>query len=230
MEGRYIMEIFKSRNSDDLQVIIADSNPLFRNGLINILKSYNPQTNFIELDNFEDTLNIMNLDNNNLLVLELSLANATGMSAIQKLRDKLNNPIFVIVFAGQDEFIFTQTALQYGVDGYLLKNECEETIASAISTVLNGEKYVSHAFSSRFLKPQNGIKESGLNNPVEILSNRELEVLWMTGEGKKPRVIASELNLSIRTVETYFGRIKQKLNLKNAAHLGEYSVKWIHGR
>ncbi len=104
------MNTFQLENNESLRVIIADRQPLIRTGLKNILLATNPHANFIELDNFQDTLNIMNLDNNNLLILTLTLANSTGMNAIQKLRGKLNNPIFVIVFAGQDEFVFTQTA------------------------------------------------------------------------------------------------------------------------
>jgi DNA-binding NarL/FixJ family response regulator len=114
-----------------------------------------------------------------------------------------------------------------------MKDAVSENIVEAIHTVLSGEIYVSNTISKKFLHKIAGDKAGTTKTLIENLSDREFEIFRLIGKGHKASQIAKNLHLSVKTVETYRGRLKEKLNLikekldlPNAAELLQYSIKW----
>ena len=131
-----------------------------------------------------------------------------------------------IVFSVHDESLYAERALLAGAKAYLMKDGVSENIIKAIRTVLSGEIYVSDIISKKFLHKIAGDKAGTAKTPIESLSDREFEIFRLIGEGLKASQIAKQLYLSTKTIETYRSRIKEKLNLPNAAELLQYSIKW----
>jgi DNA-binding NarL/FixJ family response regulator len=122
--------------------------------------------------------------------------------------------------------VYAERALLAGAKAYLMKDAVSENIVKAIRTVLSGEIYVSNTISKKFLHQIAGDKAGTTKTPIENLSDREFEIFRLIGEGYKASQIAKQLHLSTKTIETYRSRIKEKLDLLNAAELLQYSIKW----
>jgi DNA-binding NarL/FixJ family response regulator len=122
--------------------------------------------------------------------------------------------------------LYAERALLAGAKAYLMKDAVSENIVTAIRTVLSGEIYVSNTVSKKFLHKIARDKAGTTKTPIENLSDREFEIFRLLGEGYKASQIANQLYLSTKTIETYRLRIKEKLNLPNAAELLRYSIKW----
>jgi DNA-binding NarL/FixJ family response regulator len=133
----------------------------------------------------------------------------------------------VLVVSMHEESLYAERALRSGAMGYVMKNEPAKTVTSAIHGVLRGEMYLSKKMSSsvisRFMR---GETEKPMS-PVEILSDRELEVFRMLGQGKGTRQIAHDLELSIPTIQSFRNRIKEKLHLKTAPELVLRAIHWV---
>jgi len=127
-----------------------------------------------------------------------------------------------------DESLHAERAIQSGARGYLMKHEAPEQVLEAIRRVLAGEIYLSQRMSARVLNrlaPGNSQEDA---SPISALSDRELQIFTMIGQGNSTREIADSLAVSVKTIETHRERIKDKLNLKNATELLRYAMRYTH--
>jgi DNA-binding NarL/FixJ family response regulator len=188
-------------NEKKTQVLIVDDHPVIRDGLVAII-------------NHEQDLNT-----------DISLKSSDGIELTKNI--KAGHPALpVIILSVHDESLYAERALLAGAKAYLMKDKVSENIIKAIRTVLSGEIYVSDAISKKFLHKIAGNKAGTAKTPIESLSDREFEIFRLIGEGLKASQMAKQLHLSIKTIETYRSRIKEKLNLPNASQLLQYSIKW----
>ena len=137
----------------------------------------------------------------------------------------------VLVLSMHDEALYVERVLRAGAKGYLMKQEAPEKVVSAIRKILAGEVYVSERMNDMLLnKLVLGKQGSGKaqESSLENLSDRELEVLQLVGQGLGTRQIAQDLHVSIKTIESHYAKIKEKLNLKTSNELIQYAVKWHH--
>jgi DNA-binding NarL/FixJ family response regulator len=134
--------------------------------------------------------------------------------------------IAVIVLSIHDESVYAERVLLAGAQGYLMKDAAADHIVEAVRRVLGGDIYVSDAVSNKFLHIIAGDKTGTTKTPIERLSDREFETFRLIGQGLKASHIATQLHLSVKTVETYRSRIKEKLGLDNAAQLLQYAISW----
>ena len=212
-------------DSRKTQVLIVDDQPVVREGLTTII-------------NHEKDLNVCGEANDDcqalkaaaelspdVVVVDISLKNSDGIELTKSLKARYPK-LSIIVFSVHDESLYAERALLAGAKAYLMKDAVSENIVKAIRTVLSGEIYVSSTISKKFLRKIAGDKAGTAKTPIENLSDREFEVFRLIGEGLKASQIASQLYLSIKTIETYRTRIKEKLNLDDAAKLLQYSIKW----
>jgi len=132
-----------------------------------------------------------------------------------------------LVLSMHDELLYDERSLQAGAQGYIMKQETSRSIVKAIRHILAGNIYVSQEIMDNLLERVRTGQDSLEKPPVDNLSDRELEVLGMIGQGKSTGDIAANMNLSVSTISTYRERIKEKLNLKNAAELVRYAVHWV---
>jgi DNA-binding NarL/FixJ family response regulator len=133
----------------------------------------------------------------------------------------------VLVVSAHDESVYAEIAFRAGALGYLMKEEALTKVLSAVRRVLSGNIYVSEALAARMLEQQIRGKPDLQQSPVAELSDRELEVFQLIGRWKRTSEIASELHLSIKTIEYYREQIKRKLGLKSATELTHYATAWV---
>jgi DNA-binding NarL/FixJ family response regulator len=161
--------------------------------------------------------------------LMLTDMNMPGRSGLEFVRDVLavHPELPVLVLSMHDEGFHAERALRAGARGYIMKGAGGEKLIIAIRQVLSGENYVSDTVKKTILSKISGRQKSGPDSPVETLSDREFQVLRLTGQGKTVREIADELHLSPKTVDVHRANIKKKLNLRDSMALIRYAVRFV---
>ena len=161
-----------------------------------------------------------------ILIVDISLNGPDGLDLLKSIRAK--DPCLpVLILSMHDESIYAERALRAGANGYIMKQEATERVLIALRRILDHEIYVSDRVANKMLRQfVSGGGSASPGSPIEDLSDRELEVLRLIGEGHGTRQIAEELHLSVKTVETYQGHLKDKLALKNSRELLQYAIQY----
>lgn len=208
------------------RIMLVDDHPVVRQGLIALLDSEDDLTVCGETAESLEALHLLDELNPDFLVVDLSLKKGNGLDLIKQVRSK-NKDVKILVASMHDESLFAERALRAGAQGYINKDEAVRNIVSAIRHILGGKIYLSSSMTEKLV--QRAAHPEMLSGPlaVEKLSDRELTVFDMIGQGKTTRQIAEDLHLSIKTVETYREHIKSKLKLDNAAELYRHAVQWV---
>jgi DNA-binding NarL/FixJ family response regulator len=207
------------------QVLIVDDHPVIRDGLVTIVNHERDMNVCGQAADAYQALKAAAELKPDIVVTDISLKSSDGIELTKNIKARCPG-LPVIIFSVHDESLYAERALLAGAKAYLMKDEVSENIIKAIRTVLSGEIYVSDTISKKFLHKIAGDKAGTAKTPIESLSDREFEVFRLIGEGLKASQIANQLHLSIKTAETYRSRIKEKLNLADAAELLQYSIKW----
>ena len=216
-------------NEIKTHVIIVDDHPVVRDGLASIINHERDFNVCGKADAAADALKAIAELKPDVVVVDISLKNSNGIDLTKSIKARYAK-LPVIVFSVHDESIYAERALLAGAKAYLMKDAVSENIIKAIRTVLKGEIYVSKTISNKLLHKIVGGKSNTTQTSIENLSDRELEIFRLISEGYKASQIATKLFLSSKTIETYRSRIKEKLNLPNAAELLRYSIKWAKGQ
>jgi DNA-binding NarL/FixJ family response regulator len=164
-----------------------------------------------------------------LVVVDLSLQGGSGLELIKQIK-MLHPQVPMLVLSMHDEALYAERCLRAGALGYVMKQEEAETVMRAVRSVLRGEVHVSEAVRGQMLHTLVGRQLARDRTGLSRLSDREIEVFQLIGEGRTTRQIAQKLHLSLSTVETHRAHIKEKLNLRNAAELMRAAVEWSTNR
>ena len=160
--------------------------------------------------------------------MDISLKTGNGIELVKNVKARYPE-LPILVLSMHDESLYAERALRAGSLGYIMKEEATEQVLVAIRRVLKGEIFLSEKMKSRMLQQlTTGGRNKVVVSPIENLTDRELEVFRLIGEGRSTRQIAGELHLSVRTVEAYREYIKSKLNLRNATELVQHAFHWVH--
>lgn len=208
------------------KIIIVDDHPIVRQGISLLVQS---DKSFVFAGEAEDSTAAMNLlkkVNPDLIIIDISLKGTSGLDLIKNILLYKPEALILVVSSHEDSF-YVDRALKAGAKGYLVKYEATDSIIQAIHKIFAGEIYVSEKMKdvivSRFINGTNGNE----NNSFYSLSDRELEVLRLIGQGLTTRQIAEKLFVSTKTIDSHYANIKNKLNLNNSHELIQYSVKWV---
>ena len=163
-----------------------------------------------------------------ILILDISLNGPDGLEVLKTIRT-FNPDLPVLILSMHDEAIYAERALRARANGYIMKQEATEKVLVAVRRILSGEVYLSDRMSNKMLQQYIGGAPSMIQSRIASLSDRELEVFRMIGEGRGTREIAEELHLSIKTVETYQAHIKEKLALRSGRELIQHAIQWKIG-
>lgn len=158
-------------------------------------------------------------------IVDITLKDTYGIELIKQLKE-LYPKLPVLVLSMHDESLYGERALRAGARGYLTKQEATKKVIDAIRRVLDGEIYVSDKLSATLLRKVAGVKSEGGGTPVDVLTDRELEVFQLLGQGLSVRQIAENLFVSAKTVEAHREHIKQKLKLKTSSELLRYAIEY----
>ena len=180
-----------------------------------------------QMDSAEEALGAIEDLTPDLAIVDISLPGMSGMELIKHLQSRTPD-VRILVVSRHDESLYAERCIRAGARGYVMKQEAGDAIVNAIRTVLNGRIFVSEEINERLLQSMaEGGRDRIMQSPLEVLSDRELEVFELTGRGDSTREIAERLHLSVKTVESYRARIKNKLNLDSANELMKHAVQWV---
>ena len=161
-----------------------------------------------------------------LAIVDLTLKRSHGMELIKDIHSQYPD-LAILVVSMHDELLHAERVIRAGARGYITKQEATRKIMLAIRTVLNGDVYLSEKMAAKIAASAVGRPQAKSSLPMDKLSDRELCVFELIGQGLGTRQIAEQLNLDMRTVETYRARIKEKLNLKDANDLLQHAIRWV---
>ncbi len=211
---------------DRKRVFLVDDHPLMRKGLRMLIETEQDLHVCGEACSAEEAIEKMLDSKPSLVIIDISLPGMSGIDLIKHFQHVANRPQFM-VFSRHDESLYAERAIRAGAKGYVMKSEEPMSVLKAIRRIDAGAIYVSSAINERLLQSLASNHQAVHDSPLEILSDRELEVFEMTGKGLGTRIIAETLDLSIKTIESYRARIKSKLNLVNASELMQHAVQWV---
>lgn len=207
-------------------VFLVDDHPLVRQGLSQIINGETDLEVIGEAEDASKALHLIETKKPDLVIVDISLRGNNGLELIKNIKAVLPN-LPILVFSMHDECVYAQRALRAGARAYVMKQESADKILLAMRRIIDGDIYVSHRVADQVLQQLVNGKAAGNESPIDRLSDRELEVIQLIGKGLSTREIASNLNLSVKTIESHRAHIKEKLNLRNATELVQFSVQWV---
>jgi DNA-binding NarL/FixJ family response regulator len=215
-----------------IRIFVVDDHPALRHGIIQLLEK---EPDFMvcgEAGNLNEAELLLPEIQADFAILDIALqeSETAGLDFITRLHE-IAGHIPVLIYSTYDEQVYAEKALRFGACGYLMKQEPVYELVCAIRTILREGLYVSRDVSNKLLlKHVTGESEPLEKTPYTLLSERERAILSLLGKGLRPREIAGQLCLSVKTVETHRRNIRQKLGLETAADLTRYAVEWLHGK
>ena len=208
------------------KIFIIDDHPIVRQGLTQLIAQEPDLVVCGEAARTADALVGLARETPDVVILDLSLNEEDGLGLIKTIRGDYPG-ITVLVLTMHDETFYAERALRAGALGYLTKQEASANVLAAIRSLLGGEMYVSDHISPRLVKRLLDGATPNDDPLMDRLSNRERQVFESIGLGNSMQDIADELDLSVKTVETYRGHILEKLYLRNSRELVQYAVRWV---
>jgi DNA-binding NarL/FixJ family response regulator len=207
------------------RILVVDDHPIVRQGLALLI---NREPDLVVCGEAEEAMGAMHVlasARPDVLIVDISLNGPDGLDLLKNVRIS-HSSLPVLILSMHDESIYAERALRAGANGYIMKQEATDKVLVAVRRILNGEIYVSDRIASKMLKHY--ITGSGAlpNSSIADLSDRELEVFRLIGEGHGTRQIAEELHISVKTVESYQAHIKEKLSLRSARELMQHAIQW----
>jgi DNA-binding NarL/FixJ family response regulator len=179
-----------------------------------------------EADNIQQGLRIIQQNEPDIAIVDITLRGSSGLELIKDLKAHgLQVP--VLVLSMHDEALYAERVLRAGAKGYISKNEATSTLTDAIRQVLAGKIYLGETMTTLMLEKITNPKAIGTTSRMSLLADRELEVFQLIGKGYNGREIAEQLHLGETTIDTYRARIKEKLQLRNAAELYSRAAQWV---
>lgn len=208
------------------KIIIVDDHPLVRKGLVETLKSEQGFEVVAEFERAEDSETAVQKYHPDLLIVDISLPGISGIELVKNLTFQWPDQKILVV-SRHEESLYAERSLRAGAKGYIMKFASCNTLIKAVKKVLDGGIYLSEEISDKLLMNAMSGKKAMFETPVDVLSDRELEVYELIGNGKSNHEIAGQLHLAVKTIETYRSRIKDKMNFKNSTDLVFHAVKWV---
>jgi len=207
-------------------VLIVDDHPIVRRGLAELINQQPDLAVCGQAGDADEALKAIKDTNPNVAVVDISLRQTSGIELIKDIKVRYPR-LVVLALSMHDETLYAERVLRAGASGYIMKQEATEEVISAIRTVLAGQIYASERMKEKMMRKL----VTGASEPpasaVGALSDRELEVFTLIGQGFSTRRIAEKLYISIKTVETYRSHIKEKLNLADSSELLQYAIQWV---
>ncbi len=220
------MAAIKKPRTGKHRILIVDDHPIFRNGLAQLINQEDDLYVCGEAEDYQGALKAAKDLKPDMIIVDITLKDMSGIDLIKEIH-KTDKDVTMLVISMHDESLYAERAFRAGAKGYIMKQEASESIVQAIRKVRQGGIYASKKMTdkilSRFVDGPKELTES----PLQALTDRELEVFQLIGEGLSISEIGNRLHLSVKTIGTYRERIKEKLNLKTSTELLRYALNWV---
>jgi len=207
------------------KVFLVDDHPIVRQGLTLLINQERDLTVCGEAEEMHSALQSIESAKPDIVVLDISLNGPDGLDLLKHLRSR-HPKLPVLMLSIHDESIYAERTLRAGANGYIMKQEATDKVLIALRRILSNEIYVSDRIANNMLRHYVRGDQGAQSSPVTELSDRELEIFRLIGQGHTTRQIANELHLSVKTVESYQAHIKEKLSLHSARELVQHAIRW----
>lgn len=211
------------------RILIIDDHPIIRQGLVQVIRQHSDLEVCGQTDGVVEGLQMIKSMSPDLVILDIALKDGHGLDLIRDVQAAGIN-VRLLIMSMHEEATYAERALRAGAHGYLPKSEGIEQVIEAVRSVMRGEVYLVPRMMKRLLKNMVGGGTSPVATPEESLSDRELQVFELLGQGLGSREIAERLFLSIKTIDTYREHLKRKLGAANGNELTLQAILWAHGR
>jgi DNA-binding NarL/FixJ family response regulator len=205
------------------RIVLADDHIMLRQGIKKIIEESEDIVVIAEASDGLELLDVLKEMTPEMVILDISMPNLRGIEATREIKSS-NPEVKVLILTMHKKKDYLYHALSAGADGFLLKEDTDTELFTAIKAIREGKIYVSPSFSAELTEDVAEICRGDGSFPVERLTTREKEVLKLVSEGKSSKEIADLLFISVRTVEHHRESIKRKLNLKKVADLVKYAI------
>jgi DNA-binding NarL/FixJ family response regulator len=206
-------------------VFIVDDHPLVREGLTNLINRQSDLVVCGEAKDSAEALDGMTKERPDVAIIDISLTNESGLELIKQLVKQFPQ-VALIVLSMHDEALYAERALRAGARGYVMKHETSKNVLTSIRRIIGGDIYVSERIVNRIALRLTSARRAAASSPVERLSDRELEIFQLLGQGRTPSEIARDLNLSLKTVQAYCARAKDKFGVTSLTELLRAAIRW----
>jgi DNA-binding NarL/FixJ family response regulator len=217
-----------STRREPRRVLIIDNHPIVREGLRRVIDHEEDLLVCAEADTAHDARMAIKEYNPDVMIADIGLNQGDGIELVRDVRAHYPR-LPILVLSSHDETIYAERLLSVGANGYIMKHASSEQILISLRRVLDGEIYVSQDVGFNMIRKSATRGTQMSANPIDRLSNRELQILHLIGKGMSTRQTADSLNLSVKTVESHRQRIKMKLNLHSGTHLVQFAINWFTG-
>jgi len=208
------------------RIFVVDDHPIVRQGLSQLIDREPDLTVCGEAEDARTAICAIASSRPDIVIVDVSLEGPDGLDLLKSIRSQ-DERLPVLMLSMHDESLYAERALRAGANGYIMKQEATDRVLTAVRQILKGEVYVSERMARKMVQQFVGRTGVTRRHTVDDLTDRELEVFRLIGKGRGTRQIAEELHLSVKTVETYYAHIKEKLSLKNARELVQHAVQWV---
>jgi DNA-binding NarL/FixJ family response regulator len=207
------------------RIILADDHVLMRHGLRRILEERGNLEIAGEVGDGLELLSILNKVEPDLIILDLSMPNLRGIEAIPEIHHvRPNAKVLMLTMHKEEEYLYQ--AISAGANGYLLKDDAEKELFSAIEHIQSGKIYISPGLADQSMQNWARLRRGEDDSPVgEALTVRQREILKLIAEGKSNKEIGDLLFISVRTVERHRANMMDKLNIRKTAELVQYALR-----
>ena len=207
------------------KVLLVNDHPIVRERLAELIGQEADLAVCGEAEDARQALVAVKATSPDIAIVDITLKDTYGIELIKQLKE-LYPGLPVLVLSMHDESLYGERALRAGARGYLNKQEATKKVIDAIRRVLAGDVYVSEKMAAALLRKVAGVRTASGGSPVDVLTDRELEVFQLLGQGQRPRQIAESLFVSVKTVEAHREHIKQKLQFKTSAELLRFAIEY----
>jgi DNA-binding NarL/FixJ family response regulator len=211
------------------RVLLVDDHPVVRDGFAEVINRESDLTVCAAAEDRPGAVRAIETSQPHLVVIDLTLKNSSGMELIKDIHARWPD-LLILVVSMHNENLYAERVLRAGARGYITKQQATRDILQAIRRVLGGGIYLNGTTGAAVLarlasKPQ--VEEDAV---LDLLTDRELQVFELTGQGFNTREISSQLRIDMKTVETYRLRIREKLNLESSSELLKLAIRWRQDR
>lgn len=219
----------QTKTTDDTRVFLVDDHPAVRAAVRDTIEEEDDVTVCGEAPTADEAFREIETLIPDVAIVDISLTDAHGLDLIQNVEAQYPS-VKSVVFSKYNEQVYAERAIRAGASGYVMKSEPTEDIVKAIRSVENGDLYLSRSMASRLLNKVAAGRASDSSTPTDELTDREMAVFQMLGQGHSVNEIKNRLNLARKTIETYRRRAKEKLGFETVSELLRYAVKWTHSQ
>ena len=208
------------------RLLLVDDHPIMRHGLAQLIRNEEGLEVCAEAGTARAGLDAVGEFKPDLVVIDLTLPDKNGLELLKDIQAVYPGTL-CLVLSMHDESMYGERALRAGARGYIMKEAAADHLITAVRKVLNGGIYVSDSMASRMLEQVTGNRQKASTAAIDTLTDRELEVLELIGQGVATKLIAERLKISARTVEAHRAHIKEKLSITDGAALVRHAVQWV---